>query len=118
MITNQTLTQLRKISFAVKNSTTILLPRWYQTLTAHQLPHRMIPRDVAIRNSTYDMLDFTVKYRVAIDAMMATRDLGLRNFELDQAEWKIAEDLGEVLKVSQLVIVPHSALTDSTCLGF
>lgn len=78
----------------------------------------MIPRDVATRwNSTYDMLDFAVKYRVAIDTMTATRDLGLRNYELEQAEWKIAEDLGEVLKVSQLVTVTH-LLSDSTCLGF
>jgi len=46
------------------------------------------------------MLDFAVKYRPAIDTMTAARDLGLCNYELDQAEWKIAEDLREVLKVS------------------
>jgi len=46
------------------------------------------------------MLDFAVKYRPAIDTMTAAQDLGLHNYELDQAEWKIAEDLREVLKVS------------------
>jgi hypothetical protein len=101
MITNQCLPYLRKISFAVKNSTIILLPKWYQTLTAHGLPHRIIPRDVATRwNSTFDMLDFAVKYCPAINTMTAARDLGLRNYELHQVEWKIAEDLGGVLKVS------------------
>jgi len=64
----------------------------------------MMPRDVATRwNSTYDMLDFAIKYHAAIDTMTAARDLGLRNYELDQAEWNIAKDLGEVLKVSQLL---------------
>jgi len=68
----------------------------------------MMPHDVATRwNSTYDMLDFTVKYRMAIDTMTAARDLGLRNYELEQAEWKIAEDLREVLKVSQFVTTIH-----------
>ena len=42
-------------------------------------------------NSTFDMLDFAVKYRPAIDTMTAGRDLGLRNYELDQAEWKIID---------------------------
>jgi hypothetical protein len=102
----------------VKNSTTILLPKWYQTLTAHGLPHRIIPRDVATRwNSTFDMLDFAVKYRPAIDTMTAARDLGLRNYELDQAEWKIAEDLGGVLKVSQYLMVFHPH-TNQLSLGF
>jgi len=97
---------------------TILLPKWYQTLTAHGLPHRIIPRDVATRwNSTYDMLDFAVKYRPAIDTMTAAQDLGLRNYELDQAEWKIAEDLREVLKVSRYLTVFRSH-TNLIYLGF
>ena len=54
------------------------------------------------------MLRAAVKYRPAIDTMTAARDLGLRNYELDQAEWKNAEDLGEVLKVSQYLAVFHS----------
>jgi len=45
------------------------------------------------------MLSFAVKYRAAIDSMTAARDLGLRNYELVAAEWKIAEEVGEVLKV-------------------
>lgn len=102
----------------MKNSTTILLPKWYQTLTAHGLPHRIIPRDVATCwNSTFDVLDFAVKYCLAIDTMTAARDLGLRNYELDQAEWKIAEDLGEVLKVSRYLMV-FCRNTNQLSLGF
>ena len=88
------LTQLRKIAFALKNSTTILLPKWYQTLAAHNLPQHMMPHDVLTRwNSTYDMLNFAVTYCPAIDMMTAARDLGLRNYELDGAEWKLAAEL-------------------------
>ena len=60
MLTNA---QLRKFSFAVKNSSTILLPEWYETLTSQKLAHRMMPRDVSTRwNLTYEMLEFAVKY--------------------------------------------------------
>ncbi|KAF8256680.1 hypothetical protein EI94DRAFT_1488805, partial [Lactarius quietus] len=69
------LIKLRKMAFALKNSTTLLLPQWYNTLSAHGLPHRMMPRDVSTRwNSTFDMLNFAIEYRPAIDTMMATRD--------------------------------------------
>jgi hypothetical protein len=70
-------------------------------LTTKGLPQHMMPRDVATRwNSTYDMLDFSVQYQTAIDAMMAICDFDLRKYKLIPAEWKIAEDLREILKVS------------------
>jgi len=104
-ITNQMLTQLRKIAYALKNSTTILLPKWYQTLAAHKLPQRMMPHDVSTRwNSTYDMLNFAVTYHSAIDTMTAARDLGLRNYELDGAEWKLAGELREILMVRGYIL--------------
>ena len=62
-----------------------------------------MPRDVTTRwNSTYYMLDFAVQYRAAIDSLAGTRDLALRKYELVSAEWKIAEELRDVLKVSTL----------------
>ncbi|PPQ76808.1 hypothetical protein CVT26_001762 [Gymnopilus dilepis] len=94
------LVKLRKFAFAVKNSTTILLPEWHRTLRAHQLSERMMPRDVSTRwNSTYDMLNFAVKYRPPINAMTAACDLDLRKYELVSAEWRIAGELRDVLKI-------------------
>ena len=46
------------------------------------------------------MLSFAAEYRPAIDSMTAARDLGLRKYELDQAEWEIIGELRDVLKVS------------------
>ncbi|PPQ96424.1 hypothetical protein CVT26_005103 [Gymnopilus dilepis] len=40
---------LRKYSFAVKISTTILLPAWFRILKAHQPAERMMPCDVSTR---------------------------------------------------------------------
>lgn len=60
----------------------------------------MMPRDVSTRwNSTFDMLDFALKYRPAIDTMTATRELNLRKYELVAEEWKIAGELRTVLQV-------------------
>ena len=61
----------------------------------------MMPRDVSTRwNSTFDMLKFAIRYRVAIDAMTAVREYDLRKYEMGSAEWNIAKELREVLKVS------------------
>ena len=60
----------------------------------------------------YDMLAFAFKYCAAIDSMTAARDLGLRDYELVSAEWRIAEELGEVLKVCQYLMT-HSYANSS-----
>jgi hypothetical protein len=61
----------------------------------------MMPHDVSMHwNSTYDMLDFALTYRSAIDTIMATRDYNLRKYELLPVEWKIATELRDVLKVN------------------
>lgn len=60
-----------------------------------------MPRDVATRwNSTYDMLDFAVKYRSAIDKITGDKTANLRKYELDDDEWMIAIQLRNTLKVT------------------
>jgi hypothetical protein len=60
----------------------------------------MMPRDVATRwNSTYDMLNFALEYRSALDHICSDRDAKLRQYELLESEWKVAKELCQVLKV-------------------
>jgi hypothetical protein len=95
--------QLRKIAFAIKNSSTILLPRWHAILKDLKLGDRVMPRDVATRwNSTYEMLKFAVEYRAAI--VNITADRKLRDYEMDDDEWDVAEQLNRVLKVRAPVL--------------
>jgi hypothetical protein len=49
------------------------------------------------------MLEFTIKYRTAIDTMTGARDFSLCQYELAPAEWKIASELQHVLKVRILL---------------
>jgi hypothetical protein len=92
--------QIRQLSFAIINSTTIALPAWRQICVSHELKPNLIPRDVVTRwNSTYDMLQFVVRYRRAIDTITAKKDLKLRKYELDDDDWKIIEDLVAILDV-------------------
>ena len=84
----------------MKNSTTIILPAWFETLDKLELSSRMMPRDVTTQwNSTFDMLVFAVEYRVAIDEISGDRALKLRKFELNTEEWQVAVQLRDVLKV-------------------
>jgi hypothetical protein len=58
----------------------------------------MMPRDVATRwNSTYNMLEFALKYRKAIDELTGDRDM--RKYELDEGEWNLVEQLCDLLEV-------------------
>jgi hypothetical protein len=93
-------TQLRKTSYAIKHSTTLLLPRWYEILDEINHHARIMPRDVTTRwNSTYDMLVFAIEYRKALDIITSERNMKLRSYELSPEEWDIATHLCEVLKV-------------------
>ncbi|KIK31915.1 hypothetical protein CY34DRAFT_31663, partial [Suillus luteus UH-Slu-Lm8-n1] len=60
----------QKLAFKIVHSSTFLLPEWKQKLTDLKLAVRIMPRDVSTRwNSTFDMLEFAIKYRQAVDAM-------------------------------------------------
>ena len=60
-----------------------------------------MPTDVRTRwNSTYHMLEFAVTYRVVIDSLTSERGLGLRDYEMDEAEWTLAKQLRDILQVS------------------
>ena len=66
----------------------------------------MMPQDVSTRwNSTYDMLNFALEYRLALDAIAGERDMKLRKYELKDAEWVIAKQLQDVLKVNFRLIL-------------
>jgi hypothetical protein len=69
-----------------------------------KLDARMMPRDVSTRwNSTYDMLKFALDYRNALDTIAGERDMKLRKYELNDAEWAIATQLQNVLEVCMLL---------------
>jgi len=71
-----------------------------------------MPRDVSTRwNSTFDMLEFAINYRRAIDAMTDKRKLGLGVYELDDREWTLVTQLRDVLKVSDMSHITQ-AVTD------
>ena len=77
--------------FAIKNSSTLILPRWYALLDELKLDERIMPRDVSTRwNSTYDMLKIALDYCIALDAITGERDMKLQKYELKYTEWDIA----------------------------
>ncbi|TFK81778.1 hypothetical protein K466DRAFT_453724, partial [Polyporus arcularius HHB13444] len=72
------LAKLRKLTFKIINSSTLLLPAWKKILKDLNLPEKMLPRDVKTRwNSTYDMASECLKYRAAIDRLCADQANGL-----------------------------------------
>lgn len=84
----------------MKDSTTIILPQWFTTLEELKLHERMMPRDVTTRwNSTYDMLEFAIEYREALEAMTGNQKMKMRQYELTEEDWNIATQLRDVLKV-------------------
>ncbi|KAF8266555.1 hypothetical protein EI94DRAFT_1459595, partial [Lactarius quietus] len=94
------LVKLRKMAFTLNNSTTLLLPQWYNTVATHRLPCHMKLCDVSTSwNSTFDMLDFTLQYRPVIDMMTATQDFDFCKHELVPIEWRIAGELRDILQV-------------------
>ena len=61
-------------------------------------------RDIATWwNSLFDLLEYTLKHRKAIDLVTQQHELGMRDFELSDNEWEFVEQLHGVLKVSMHV---------------
>jgi len=93
------LVKLRKLAFKIDNST-ILLPAWKTCLERLKLTLKIIPRDVSTRwSSTYNMLDFAMEYRKALESMTSDRKNDLQQFELSEEEWVIAEGLRDTLNI-------------------
>lgn len=64
------------------------------------LNQRMMPRDVTTRwNSTYDMLEFAIEYREALESITGNQRMKLRQYELTEEDWEIATQLRDILKV-------------------
>ena len=64
----------------------------------------LMPCNVATRwNSTFDMLDYALEHRKAVDTVTQWQDLGLHKYELADHEWEIVEQLQDVLKVRAIV---------------
>ena len=96
----QVTVQIRTFASKVVNSTTILLPAWKECVASHDLPERLIPRDVQTRwNLTYDMLEMVLEYRRPYQEMCERTDNGLQGYELSKEEWQVAMQLEKVLKV-------------------
>lgn len=67
-----------------------------------------MPRDVTTRwNSTYDMLEFALSFREALDMITGDREMKLRKYEMDDDEWEVANQLRAVLKVSLSFVYSH-----------
>jgi hypothetical protein len=82
------------------HSITIILPLWFQTLQKLGLDEQKMPCDVTTRwNSTFDMLEFALKYRNAIDDIAGNKTASLCKYEMIEDEWRIAEQLCDMLKV-------------------
>ena len=98
------LSQICKMAFKIINLPTLLLPAWETTCKEAGLATRQIPWDVSTHwNSSFDMVNFVVDYRIPVDAMVNKQKLGLGNYALDKHEWKVLGQLWDVLAVSKLL---------------
>jgi hypothetical protein len=96
--------QLRKLAYKIVNSSTLILPAWKAVLATLKINERLMPRDVTTRwNSTFVMLDFAITHRKALDLLAEDQTNGLREYEISGAEWQIAQQLHDALKVRQQV---------------
>jgi len=98
--------QLRKTAYAIKDSTTIILPQWFTILEEIGLGLRMMPQDVTTHwNSTFDMLTFALEYQEALELITGNQKMKLRQYELSEEDWHIAGKLCDVLKVRSYLFV-------------
>jgi hypothetical protein len=94
--TNQTSPQLRKTAYALKNSPTVVTPRWRELCKTCDIKEKNMPRDVHTHwNSTYDMIEFALVYQQVIDKLTSERGLGLQDFKMDADEIRSAISMGK-----------------------
>ena len=66
-----------------------------------------MPCDVTtLWNSTYDMLIFAVEHKKALGELTSSLQNGLQAHKLTIDEWKIAEELRDMLKVCDVCTFP------------
>ncbi|KIM56043.1 hypothetical protein SCLCIDRAFT_133576 [Scleroderma citrinum Foug A] len=103
MLTDSCFWKICKLAFKIIHSSTVLLPAWDTAFREAGLAVRQIPRDVVTRwNSSFDMADFIIDYRVPVDLMTNKRSLGLAMYALEEHEWDMLEQLRDVLKDATL----------------
>ncbi|KAJ6611525.1 hypothetical protein B0H10DRAFT_1625555, partial [Mycena sp. CBHHK59/15] len=91
--------QIRRLAFAIVNSTTIGLPAWLKKCDENGMSRRLIPRDVRTRwNSLYDMLVVALMYKKVINDFTGDRNLGYRAYDLTDVQWGLVGDMVHVLK--------------------
>jgi hypothetical protein len=97
--------QLRKLMYAIKNSSTLALPEWFRILDELSLDAHMMPRNVWTHwNATYDVLDFAYEYKDAINQITDRRNMKLRDYKIEPHEWDIIKQLRDVLGVCLSII--------------
>jgi hypothetical protein len=86
--------QICKLTFAIKNSSTLALPQWYQILEALSLDAWVMPRDIrTCWNATYDMLDFAYQYKWAINKITDIHKMKLCEYKIEAHKWEVVQQL-------------------------
>ncbi len=93
--------QLRKFSFKIIHSSTIILPRWKAILEEGGLKQKILPQDVSTWwNSMFNMITAFLEYKLAVRKITPKQDNGLCKQQLSKAEWGVVQDLQDVLQVA------------------
>ena len=67
----------------------------------------IMPWNVATRwNLTFNLLEYVLNHQKAVNTITQWQDLGLRKYELGNHEWRLVEQLCNVLKVSPVAARP------------
>ncbi|KIM61406.1 hypothetical protein SCLCIDRAFT_122086, partial [Scleroderma citrinum Foug A] len=91
---------IRKLSFKIVHSSTLLLPTWVATLKDLGMPVKMIPWDVLTHwNSMFDLANFVCEYEMAIESITDKTKLKVTDLALDAHEWALLRQLWDVLKI-------------------
>jgi hypothetical protein len=107
------LSQARKISSKINNSTTLLLPRWREQVSATSFKNWILPRDVATWwNSTYDMLAAFVEMKDPVSKFLDRSSNGMAEFLISDEEWDAIEGLVSALRVFSIFLLSLSSLTN------